>query len=394
MLTVRRTLRSKVGWLDASIAAAVVILNVAAGLAFLADEIPEREPEPLFWAMAVLPGVLLYFRRVAPVAVLIAVSALTMVTWALGYANVFLAANVVLYSAVAHGPPTIGFRAAVASAVLLTGFTLLGVVAADVPLYVVGLVGLMSVAAITLGSGVVAREAYAREVELSASEAAAHRLSREAAAVAEERNRLARELHDVVAHGLAVISIQASAAERVLPSNPEAAAEALAHIQHTARASLSDMRRVLAALRSEAEAELEPTPGLGAVAQLVRDVSATGVDIDLLLDPRLTDSGDRTLGSTIFRFVQEALTNVIKHGGPNATVSVRVLHEADTLHLGVSDTGRGLSARSTGDGLGLSGMRERIELLGGSFSSGPRAGGGYRVTARIPSALVERGGHA
>ncbi len=391
MLSVRRMLSSKVGWLDGALAVAVVLLNVTAGLAFLADEIPEREPEPLFWALAVIPGVLLCFRRVAPVTILIAVTVLTMATWVLDYADVFLAANVVLYSAVAHGRPTIGFRAAVAAAVLLTGFTLLGVFAADVPFYVVGLVGLLSVAAITLASGVVAREAYAREVELSAREAAAHRLSREAAAVAEERNRLARELHDVVAHGLAVISIQASAAERVLHSNPTAASEALAHIHHTARESLSDMRRVLAALRSDSDVDLEPTPGLVAVAQLVNDVSATGIDIDLTLDPRLTESDDRVLGSTIFRFVQEALTNVIKHGGPNATVAVRVQHEGDAVHLDVSDTGRGLSARSGGDGLGLTGMRERVEVLGGTFSCGARKGGGYRVTARIPAALDDRG---
>ena len=391
MLTVRRTFSTRLGWLDAAIAVAVVLLNVTAGLAFLADEIPKRHPGPLFWALAVVPGLLLYVRRVAPVTILIAVSALTMFTWVLDYADVFLAANVVLYSAVAHGRPTIGFRAAVTAAVVLTGFTLLGVFAADVPFYVVGLVGLLSVAAITLASGVVTRDAYAREVEISAREAAAHRLSREAAAVAEERNRLARELHDVVAHGLAVISIQASAAERVVHHNPTAAAEALTHIHRTSHEALSDMRRVLAALRADSEAELEPTPGLTAVAQLVHDVSATGIEVDLMLDPRLTDSDDRVLGSTIFRFVQEALTNVIKHGGPNATVTVRVQHEDDTVHVDVSDTGRGLSARSVADGLGLTGMRERVEVLGGTFTSGPRKGGGYRVTARIPSTHVEQG---
>lgn len=391
MLTARRTSSTRLGWLDAAIALAVVVLNVTAGLAFLADEIPERRPGPLFWALAVLPGLLLWLRRVAPITILIAVSALTMFTWVLDYADVFLAANVVLYSAVAHGRPTIGFRAAVTAAVVLTGFTLLGVFAADVPFYVVGLVGLLSVAAITVASGVVTRDAYAREVEISAREAAAHRLSREAAAVAEERNRLARELHDVVAHGLAVISIQASAAERVVHHNPTAAAEALTHIHRTSHEALSDMRRVLAALRSDSEAELEPTPGLTAVAQLVHDVSATGIDIDLMLDPHLTDSDDRVLGSTIFRFIQEALTNVIKHGGPNATVAVRVQHEDDTVHVDVSDTGRGLSARSATDGLGLTGMRERVEVLGGTFTSGPRKGGGYRVTARIPSTLVEGG---
>ncbi len=391
MLTVRRTSSTRLGWLDAAIAVAVVLLNVTAGLAFLADEIPKREPGPLFWALAVGPGLLLYVRRVAPVTILIAVSALTMLTWALEYPDVFLAANIVLYSAVAHGHPTIGFRAAVAAAVVLTGFTLLGVFAADVPFYVVGLVGLLSVAAITLASGVVTRDAYAREVEISAREAVAHRLSREAAAVAEERNRLARELHDVVAHGLAVISIQASAAERVVHHNPTAAAEALTHIHRTSHEALSDMRRVLAALRAGSEAELEPTPGLAAVAQLVRDVSATGIDVDLMLDPQLTDSDDRVLGSTIFRFVQEALTNVIKHGGPNATVSVKVQHEDDAVHLDVSDTGRGLSARPVNDGLGLTGMRERVEVLGGTFTSGPRKGGGYRVTARIPNTHADQG---
>jgi signal transduction histidine kinase len=212
-------------------------------------------------------------------------------------------------------------------------------------------------------------------------------------AVADERLRIARELHDVVAHNLSVVVVQAQAMRPIVERDPGRARDLASSIEETGREALEEMRHLLGVLRSSDEQEpgdnggLGPQPGLDALDGLVAQVREAGLPVTL------TTSGQpRRLPPAVelsaYRIVQEALTNVLKHAGP-ATAQVCVRYQDDGLALRVSDDGRGaaaaLSASSLpGSGHGLVGMGERVALFGGELSAGPRAGGGFEVRAHLP----------
>lgn len=218
-------------------------------------------------------------------------------------------------------------------------------------------------------------ETLAREAELKRDEAA--RL-----AVATERGRIARELHDVVAHGVSMIVVQAVGAQGVLHSSPDRAGVALEAIETTARQSLDEMRRLLAVLEPGADANrLEPAPGIQALRPLVDRVVAAGQPVELRID----GSSDRLspgLELTLYRAVQEALTNVVKHARGAATV-VSLRMTDDHIDLDVINA-HGEDGEATTGGRGLLGMRERVVLYGGHLEAGPRQDGGFRVHAWIP----------
>lgn len=204
-------------------------------------------------------------------------------------------------------------------------------------------------------------------------------------AVADERRRIARELHDVVAHHVSVLAVLATGSRRALRSDPDAADEALATIEETSRTTLRELRRLLDVLRTDPEpaGELEPQPGLARLENLIDQVREAGLDVAL----RLTPTGqplEPGLALTVYRIVQEALTNVLKHAGPLATAEVRLDIAPYHLILEIFDTGRGPIGGTIRAGHGLVGMRERVALYGGTLRTGPRPGGGYRVYARIP----------
>ncbi|MEU3643807.1 histidine kinase [Lentzea sp. NPDC034063] len=194
-------------------------------------------------------------------------------------------------------------------------------------------------------------------------------------ALADERLRIARELHDVVAHNLSLIAVQAGNAAHV--RSPEHAYEALQVISETSRAALTEMRGLLGVLRSDAE--LAPSPGLGGLADLADRASLAGVRVTL--DVRGDAVVPEGVGLSVYRIVQEALTNVVKHAAPAAcTVLVEVTPEA--VRVDVADDGPGV--RELGVGHGLIGMRERVAVYGGTFSAGPGETGGFRVVAELP----------
>lgn len=203
------------------------------------------------------------------------------------------------------------------------------------------------------------------------------------AAVTEERGRIARELHDIVAHGLSLMIVQAAAAEQVLRREPEAAGPPLAAIQSTGREALADMQRLLGILRVD-EADRTPQPSLARVDRLVAQLSDAGLPVELRVegDVRALPAGLDVCG---YRVVQEALTNSLKHGQPS-TASVVVRYGADDLELEVLDNGaRGNTTSGLpGAGRGLVGMRERVALYGGLLEAGRRPEGGYAVRARLP----------
>lgn len=206
-------------------------------------------------------------------------------------------------------------------------------------------------------------------------------LAREAVLV--ERTRIARELHDVVAHSLSVIAIQADAAEGALQQDPGLAQAPLTAIKHTARDALQEMRHLVGLLRDDdGTAVLEPQPGLERVPALADKVRATGLDVVLEIEGNVGTLSPG-LDLSAYRVVQEALTNVLKHAGAaQARVLIQYLPEA--LVIDVSDNGASkISASTAGTGRGITGMRERVALYGGTVDAGPAPAGGYQVRARF-----------
>ncbi|MBW4717678.1 sensor histidine kinase [Saccharothrix obliqua] len=202
-----------------------------------------------------------------------------------------------------------------------------------------------------------------------------------ARAVTEERLRIARELHDVVAHSLALITVKAGIGNHVAVAQPEQAREALRVIETTSRGTLVEMRRLLGVLREVDGAELAPLPGIGDLHGLVDRAAMAGVTVRLVVDggSELPDG----VALTVFRIVQESVTNVVKHAAP-ARCSVTVSREGDVVRIVVVDDGPGERVLVGGGGHGLIGMRERVAVYGGTFSAGPVRGGGFRVAAEVP----------
>ena len=207
-------------------------------------------------------------------------------------------------------------------------------------------------------------------------------------AVADERGRIARELHDVVAHSLSVMVVQATAGQRLLAGSPERAAESMASVADTGRAALGEMRRILDVLDTRPDGEhgtqeLAPQPGIGDVDALVERCRGAGMHIDVQ-----RSGADVSLGAgvelAIYRVIQEALTNVLKHAG-TARVMLQLLMD-DPVVIEVADDGLGLAAPKSpdGQGRGVIGMRARVESVGGEFHAGPRPGGGFVIRAVIP----------
>jgi signal transduction histidine kinase len=206
-------------------------------------------------------------------------------------------------------------------------------------------------------------------------------------AVTAERLRIARELHDVVAHSMSVIAVQAGVANHVIDSRPELARQALATVETNTRAALVEMRRLLGVLRQgdEPSASLAPAPGLDDVPELVRQLAEAGLRVRLRREGEpagLPDVADLSA----YRIVQEGLTNVLRHGGPEAEVVIGYAPGGLTIRIG--DGGRPAGAPTTGSGHGIIGMRERVALFGGDLSAGPRAGGGFDLVATLPYAKV------
>ncbi|GLY86622.1 sensor histidine kinase [Actinoallomurus iriomotensis] len=236
------------------------------------------------------------------------------------------------------------------------------------------------VAAWAVGSGSRNRRAYLEQLHERARDLERERDQQAALTAAAERGRISREVHDVVAHGLSLIVIQAQGAEAALDNRPADTRSALRTIVKTGRDSLADMRRVLAAL-GEVEDAWHPQPGLAELPGLVTRVREAGTPVRLRVEgsPAALPS---TVDLSAYRIVQEALTNVMKHAGADAAADVVVSYTDTELIIEVSDDGRG--AAGTDGGNGLPGMRRRVELLGGRLSTGPGAQGGFVVRAGLP----------
>jgi signal transduction histidine kinase len=239
-----------------------------------------------------------------------------------------------------------------------------------------------------VGSGSRSRRDYLDQLRERARDLERERDQRAALAVAAERGRISREMHDVVAHGLSLIVIQAQGAAAALDDYPAETRAALAAIVHSGRASLTDMRRVLEAM-GEVDDAWHPQPGLAQVPTLLEQVRQAGIGVQLRVD------GDPAplpapVDLSAYRIVQEALTNVMKHAGAGSSAEVLLSYRDTAVDIEVGDDGTATSDSVATDctesatGNGLRGMRERVRLLGGRFTAGPGIGAGFRVNATLP----------
>lgn len=243
----------------------------------------------------------------------------------------------------------------------------------------------IAVAALALAGwlGLRLRVERRRAAALEANSALAANAARELA-TSNERARIAREMHDVVAHTLSVVVAQADGGRFAGRTDSEAALRSLETIADVSRSALTEMRALLGVLREgDGEAALGPQPSLADIPALVATTREGGLDVSFVTTgtPRPLPIG---AGLAAYRIVQEALTNVLKHAGPSPHAFVQLQWEADALSLVVSDDGRGAAARRDGSGSGIAGMVERATVFGGSLTAGPRAGGGFIVKARLP----------
>jgi signal transduction histidine kinase len=240
------------------------------------------------------------------------------------------------------------------------------------------------------------RALYVAQLEERAAQLE-HDRDREAKlAVTAERTRIAREIHDVVAHGLSIMIVQADGGLYAADASPQQAKKALATIGDTGRASLSEMRKMLGLLKEDIRADLDPErprpqPGVSQLPELVENVRQAGLAVEYQVTGQPRDL-PALLGLTAYRIVQEGLTNTLKHAGPGARTSVYLDYGQEMLTVVVTDDGRGAAAAaSTDPGHGLVGMRQRASISGGTVTAGPKAGGGYEVIARLPYNVLTGG---
>jgi signal transduction histidine kinase len=368
---------------------------VAAGLStifFAVELVGAGLPRALLalgYGLALLHTLPLAVRRLFPLAVLATTVASGLAFAILGLPPVFLglAILVAVYSVAAYGDrwvSLLGLAAAVvgSAAIQLTPSKFQW----PTPLTNTLVIG----AAWLLGHFAHNYRAYAARLEERTAELEQAREELARRAVTEERLRLARELHDVVAHAMSVIAVQSGVGAHVADTQPREAAKALAAIEATSRAALTELRRLLGVLRedSQPQGELTPVPGLADLDGLLAEVAKAGLAVRLRVEgtPSPLPAG---VDLSAYRIVQEALTNVVKHAGPARARVVVGYHDHDVT-LEVTDDGSGVGARTEDGqvrvGHGLFGMRERVAAFGGDLEVGPQPDGGFRVAARLPLA--------
>ncbi len=391
MSTRRWTLDPRV-LVDLVVAAVVAVLSVVEVAATSAEPLPgERTADAIAYTLVVAGSIVLVWRRRIPIAVLAVVTAVLISFWLRGHAALLSVLGLpALYAVAAHceNRRRAWWAMASASVILLVAAS---VSVLDRPdgfafLQLLSIAAFLA-AAVAAGVLIRNRERIFVDTERRAAAAEADRLAEAERAVIRERSRIAREMHDVVAHAMSVVAVQAAAGREIVHANPDKAAEVFAKIEAVGRESLTELRRMLGVLRDtgDVEASLSPQPGIADISAVVDESSAIGVSTKLVVEGQ-----QRPLAPGIelaaFRIVQEALTNVRKHAGATASATVHISYETDVLVVEVTDDGRGAatSLSGVGTGNGLIGMRERVEIYGGQFTSGPRRGGGYAVRATLP----------
>ncbi|ASQ94148.1 histidine kinase [Streptomyces sp. 11-1-2] len=360
---------------------------------------------PFFVLLAVLAAASLVFRRDLPRGVLAFTVALTLVEIVTNdegppRTSIVFGVVVALYTAATRTDRPTTWRLGAATAVLLTGA---GMLFSLNPWYSQENWGLFAWAGLAAATGdaVRSRRAYVAAIEERAVRAERTREEEARRRVAEERLRIARELHDVVAHHIALVNVQAGVASHVMDNRPDQAKEALAHVRQASRSALEELRATVGLLRQYGDpaAPTEPAPGLAVLDQLVDGFVRAGMRVRAQ-PPEALGPLPGSVDLTAYRVVQEALTNVHKHAGPGATAEIRIARvggaAGSALEVTVEDDGAGTrpegpegeppapGEETGGGGHGLLGMRERVTALRGSCEATPLPEGGFRVRVRLP----------
>jgi len=388
---------------DLALALALAVYNVVS----LIPEARQLQLPYVAFLLVVLQALPLIWRRRWPVTVLVAAGIPRVIYDQLGWSfDPLPLASAIAYYTVMDRCPT--RTRVVVSAVLVFSIIRSQTLPGHNEPYDFFVVALQFVVAGTLGILSRTRRAYLQAVEARAEQAEAERDRQVALAAADERTRIARELHDVVAHHVSLMAVQSEAAAALLPGRPAEAAKAVDIIGHTAREALTELRRLLGVLRGPAEvngrAATAPAPSISALDEVLGQVRQAGIQVNLRVEgqPGKLPPG---VDLTAYRIVQEALTNIVKHSGASEA-AVTVSYEPGYVTVSVTDTGNGAVAVTLGrqarrgragspagggarpaasGGFGLAGIAERVASCGGKLTVGPGEAGGFAVTARLPA---------
>ncbi|CAM5380863.1 sensor histidine kinase [Streptomyces aurantiogriseus] len=387
----RRRLKAHPLALDAALAAAVLLCMLAGSFVDPHGEHRVswsiRTPDLLSLLLMTLGAVALVFRRRAPMAVLALTGTFSVVESVTGdpRAPVAMSAVIALYTVASTTDRATTLRAGLLTMTVLTGAAML---AGTLPWYAQDNLAIFAWTGIgaTAGDAVRSRRAVVQAIRERAERAERTREEEARRRVAEERLRIARDLHDVVAHHIALVNVQAGVAAHVMDKRPDQAKEALAHVREASRSALNELRATVGLLRQsgDPEAPTEPAPGLDRLDELAGTFRSAGLQVEVARDDH-----DTTLPAAVdlaaYRVIQEALTNVQKHAGPDAKAEVSVVRVGPHIEVTVLDDGAGdETGPQEGGGHGLLGMRERVTALRGTLTTGPRYGGGFRVHAILP----------
>ncbi|WP_405701361.1 histidine kinase [Streptomyces sp. NBC_01383] len=347
-----------------------------------------RTPAASSVLLMVLGALALVWRRRHPMAVLVATGGLTVVELVMvdPPAPVVMSVVIALYTIAARTDRPTTWRVGLLTMAALTAAAMFF---GSAPWYsqenfgVFAWTGMASAA----GDAVRSRRAFVDAIRERAERAERTREEEARRRVAEERLRIARDLHDVVAHHIALVNVQAGVAAHVMDKRPDQAKQALAHVREASRSALNELRATVGLLRQsgDPEAPTEPAPGLAVLDALVETVRRAGLPVEVACATGDGPPLPAAVDLAAYRVIQEALTNVRKHAGPGAKAEVSVVRVGATAEVMVLDNGRGNpDGGGEGGGHGLLGMRERVTALGGTLAAGPRYGGGFRVHAILP----------
>lgn len=362
----------------------------------------EPVTSPSWWTvpLVVLSVAPIAWRRSKPIVVTMVVTiAQVLASFADVFGPEFLGVTVALYSLGAHATGRRRTHALVSVAALISTLFFAGVLVEELTVGLLLSSTILLITAFVLGDNLRRRREAADALQERVERAERERELMAREHVNAERTRIARELHDVVAHSVSAMVIQAGAARRSLAHSPESVETALANIELAGRDAMNELRGVLGVLRrsetdrpadqapADARAAPAPQPKLADVAQLVE--AATDLPITASIEAEWDDLAPGT-DLAGFRIVQEALTNVRRHAGPVTVVTVDVCRDDEQIVIDIADDGRGAASDDTNPGYGVLGMLERVEAVGGELNVGWRSGGGWRVTARLPAPVRSR----
>lgn len=345
----------------------------------------------LAYVLIVASSLTLWWRRSNPLTALLVCTVFIVVYWVRDYpGDIDAALWVLFYASTRHGGSDrrrVWQHVGLALVVVMSTATI-GVIVPteDLPLIAVLGIFIVHATAAVVGEAFYQRSQYVSELEQRAAALEVDLENKAALAAVEERTRIAREMHDIIAHGMSSVVVQAVAGQSVVDTNPDQARHVLETIESIGRDSVDEMRRMLGVLRDgEDDTSLEPQPGISDIQELGRHAESAGVDVTVTItgESRPLPPG---LELTSYRVVQEALTNVMRHAGRPVHAEAHIAFGHDAVEITVVDNGLGAAAPadSAGTGHGLRGMRERVEIYNGSFTAGARPGGGYQVHVSLP----------